>query len=112
MPLYEYECAACGPFEAVRPMAQYDQPHACPDCGVQAPRAFLTAPNLAGMPAALRQAHATNERSAHEPRQSRAGHGPNCGCCGSKGSAARSAVKRSPDGAKSFPSKRPWMISH
>ena len=32
MPTYEYECPDCGPFTDVRPMAEYDQPQACPDC--------------------------------------------------------------------------------
>ena len=104
MAVYDYECSCCGPFQAMRPMAEYELPHECPGCGAQAPRALLTAPHLAGMPAALRLAHATNERSAHEPRRS-GGHGPNCGCCG--GRAARSA-----GGGKSFPNKRPWMLSH
>lgn len=89
-------------------MAEYELPHDYSACGAEASRALLTAPNLAGMAPALRLAHATNERSAHEPRRSGGGHGPNCGCCrGGTGMAARSA-----DGGKSFPNRRPWMISH
>ena len=33
MPTYEYECPDCGPFSDVRPMAEFDQPQPCPDCG-------------------------------------------------------------------------------
>jgi len=65
-----------------------------------------------------RQAHATNERSQHAPQTSRNSgegyarlrHPSGCGCCspGSK----RSATVTAPNGAKAFPSKRPWMISH
>jgi hypothetical protein len=54
------------------------------------------------------KAHAVNERSADSPKRS-SGHGPGCGCCGGKTS---SGTLRRPDGSKSFPAKRPWMISH
>ncbi|HAP26283.1 MAG TPA: FmdB family transcriptional regulator, partial [Achromobacter sp.] len=59
---------------------------------------------------AVNRAHAANERSANEPRSSRAGHGMNCGCCGSARSRGR--TRTSGDGAKSFAGARPWMISH
>ncbi len=32
MPTYDYECADCGPFSEVRPMAEFDRPQPCPDC--------------------------------------------------------------------------------
>ena len=105
MPVYDYACAACGPFTVLRPMAQFQDPHDCPDCGAECGRAFLTAPNLASMDAGRRKAFATNERSQHAPRRSSA-HGPGCGCCGS------AKAKSSPAAAKSFPNARPWMISH
>lgn len=110
MPVYEYLCEAHGPFEAMRPMAEYAAPCACPDCGTDAPRVMLTVPRLATMDGDHRSAHATNERSAHEPKSTRT-HGPGCGCCSGGRSAKSSAVHR-PDGSKTFPSKRPWMISH
>jgi putative FmdB family regulatory protein len=47
MPTYDYECADCGPFTEIRPIAEYDRPQPCPDCGLAAPR-LLTAPSLAG----------------------------------------------------------------
>ena len=47
MPNYEYECETCGPFTENRPMAEFDQPQPCPDCGDMAPR-LLTCPALAG----------------------------------------------------------------
>ncbi len=47
MPTYEYECADCGPFTEVRPMAEFDRPQPCPDCAQPAPR-LLTAPALSG----------------------------------------------------------------
>ncbi|MGU3360885.1 FmdB family zinc ribbon protein [Methylobacterium sp. M6A4_1b] len=104
MPVYDYACEACGPFTVLRPMAQFRDPHDCPDCGTSCGRAFLTAPNLASMDAGRRKAHATNERSQHAPRKS-SGHGPGCGCCGTR-------AKSNPTAAKSFPNARPWMISH
>ncbi len=113
MPVYEYACEDCGGFTAVRPMAEHRAPQPCPGCGVPAPRALLTAPAFSALPAATRQAHATNERSAHAPKTAAeyaAGkrHGPGCGCCGT----GKSNAVKAPDGSKIFPAKRPWMISH
>lgn len=105
MPVYDYACEACGPFTVLRPMAQFRDPHDCPDCGAACGRAFLTAPNLASMDAGRRKAFATNERSAHAPRKS-SGHGAGCGCC------SGTRPKSDPTAAKGFPSGRPWMISH
>jgi putative FmdB family regulatory protein len=108
MPTYEYACPDCGGFTALRPMAQHHDPQPCPACGTPAARVIATAPAYAGMPAAARLAHATNERSAHEPRQS-SRHGAGCSCCLGAG---KSSAVRSPDGMKGFPTKPPWMISH
>jgi len=112
MPTYEYECEDCGAFTQMRPMSQCDLPSECPQCGAMAPRAFLTAPYFAGMSAERRLAFATNERSAHAPRTlaSLGGkHGAGCACCSPTSSRK---VKRGRNGAKSFPSTRPWMLSH
>ena len=109
MPIYEYWCPTHGLFEATRPMAEYKSPCECPDCGVQAGRVLVTVPRLAVMDSGTRTAHATNERASHAPKSTRT-HGPNCGCCGGK--SIKSQVLRRSDGSKSFPAKRPWMISH
>ena len=106
MPTYEYDCPACGPFEAVRPMAEFQAPQPCGGCGAAAPRVILSAPRLAGMDPGRRDAFATNERSANSPRQSRGAHPSGCGCC-KPGKLTAEAVP-----AKSFPAARPWMISH
>ena len=79
MPVYDYLCAACGPFSATRPMSAYAAPALC-KCGTDAPRALLTAPAFAGMASATRHAYATNEQSANAPTQSRR-HPASCGCC-------------------------------
>jgi hypothetical protein len=64
------------------------------------------------MPAAKRLAHAANERSAHAPQtltSLKASHGAGCACCSGKLSRM---TRRGKDGSKSFPTSRPWMISH
>lgn len=109
MPTYQYECPACGPFEAVRPMVEYRQAHAC-RYGADAPRAMLSAPGLAGMDPSRRSAFATNERSANAPKQSLGRHPKECGCCGPRSRAMSAQSVAAP--AKSFPAARPWMISH
>ena len=73
MPIYDFECASCGPFSVMRRIADREQPSCCPDCGAQGDR-VVSAPSLALMGGARRAAHATNERAAHAPRQS--GDGP------------------------------------
>lgn len=108
MPAYDYGCEDCGLFTVVRPMAEYDLPHDCPECGHASPRALLRAPGLAMMGAGRRNAYATNERSANAPRLSADGgaHRAGCKCC------SPAAKVTTPAAAKSFPSQRPWMISH
>jgi putative FmdB family regulatory protein len=111
MPVYDYECEACGPFTTMRPMAECDLSAACPRCRAEAPRAFLTAPYFAAMPAGRRAAFAANERSANAPQKlsKMERHGRGCACCVPR--SGRTA-RRGRDGAKSFPGSRPWMISH
>jgi putative FmdB family regulatory protein len=113
MPVYDYLCDACGPFTDMRPMAECDDPQACPKCEDMARRAILTAPNFFCMPAERRKSFATNERSQHAPQP-----GPclalysatGCGCCSPK--KPPRLMTKSKSGAKGFPSARPWMISH
>ena len=113
MPTYEYRCSDCGPFTGRRPMSEAAEPDRCHVCGREAPRVILTAPSFAGMDGVLRTAIGVNEKAAHEPkRSSQEGHhhvhGPNCGC----GSKQKSRAVYGADGSKTFPSHRPWMISH
>lgn len=112
MPVYEYLCDGCGPFTAIRPMAEYAEPHPCPECAASAPRVLMTAPHLATMSPTRRLAQATNERSSHAPQSSSLlglSHGAGCACCSGKSSRF---TRRGKDGSKSFPTSRPWMISH
>ncbi|WP_029617038.1 FmdB family zinc ribbon protein [Pseudorhizobium marinum] len=109
MPNYDYKCADCGPFTHRRSMTMSGEPCECPECGQSSPRAFLSMPFVASMEASTRIARATNEKSAHEPVTSKSlGHGAGCSCCNGK---PTKAIYRA-DGAKTFPSSRPWMISH
>lgn len=115
MPSYDYLCEACGPFTAVRAMSDFREPHDCPECGASSPRALLRAPVIAGMPSEQRAAHAINERAAHAPKtlaeHKASRHGAGCSCCSGSKRKGR-AVQRGADGSKSFPTSRPWMISH
>lgn len=45
MPLYDYQCNGCGPFEMWHAMAETSTPKACPECDEVASRIF-TAPNI------------------------------------------------------------------
>jgi putative FmdB family regulatory protein len=112
MPTYDYACPTCGPFEAVRRIAERDLPADCPLCAAAAMRAWLAAPRLADMPADQRHAMATNERSSHAPQHSsqlaRQRHPAGCGCC----RASTKTDPSRPQAAKSFANRRPWMISH
>jgi len=115
MPIYEYDCPHCGDFTLLRPMAQRDDPCACPDCAAPSPRVILTAPGLATLSGGQRRAQETNERARHAPQRldeykARRSHGAGCSCCAPSTPAARS--KANPHGLKTSPAARPWMISH
>ncbi|MBC8130351.1 MAG: zinc ribbon domain-containing protein [Rhizobiaceae bacterium] len=107
MPFYDYACDDCGPFTRLRPMAEAAAPCDCPDCLSPSRRVMRTAPAVALMDGGRRKAFATNEKSASSPKVASKGHGSGCGCCQSP-----SAASSTPQAAKGFPSKRPWMISH
>ena len=113
MPVYDYLCEECGPFTSLRAMSDYEKPSDCPDCGAVSPRVLLTAPRLSNMAADRRLAHATNERSAHAPQTlSSMAHGAGCSCCSGASRKPSRKVAKTRSGAKSFPTSRPWMISH
>jgi putative FmdB family regulatory protein len=112
MPVYEYMCDDCGPFTVIRPMAECDLPSECPACAGSAPRVILTAPHCSTLSTRRRIAHAANERSAHAPKtlsQAERAHAPGCSCCSGRSSRL---VARGKGGTKSFPTSRPWMLSH
>lgn len=93
-------------------MSEYELPSDCPDCGTKAPRVMLTAPVCLNMTAQSRLAHATNERNANAPAtlsSLKSAHGAGCACCSPSNSRL---TRRGKSGTKSFPTSRPWMISH
>jgi putative FmdB family regulatory protein len=67
VPLYDYICERCGPIREWGAIKDAAKPIICATCRSKA-RRVITAPNLALMGAAIRDAHLRNERSAHEPR--------------------------------------------
>lgn len=78
MAVYDYICEACGTFTVQRPMAEFREPHPCPTCGADAPRAFIRAPNLAAMNPERRRVTAEGARTAEQPSS---WHSAGCGCC-------------------------------
>lgn len=113
MPIYDYHCSSCGPFDALRPMVERDSPAACPACAQASARAWVLGSRLSEMAPERLFAMETNERASHEPKRSgdyaRLRHPSGCSCC-SPG--RRGATVTAANGSKAFPSKRPWMISH
>jgi putative FmdB family regulatory protein len=79
MPIYDYRCPVCGPFTAIRPMAQYREPCACPVCDARAARTLLGTPALASANRAGGFAAGEREESGQRARQT--AHPAGCGCC-------------------------------
>ena len=86
MPIYEYRCDGCGPFEERLSFGEAGEAAACPGCGAEAGRVY-TMPNTKRTPAGLSKAMDRAEKSAHEPEVERRpaggsggghrhGHGP------------------------------------
>lgn len=98
MPLYNYVCDECGPFDAWASMSQAGQPCECPQCALPGER-DVAAPHLSLMNGTLRKALDRSERSTSEPKVVKRAHLANCGCklCGNK---------------KSTSPMRKWMIGH
>lgn len=97
MPLYEYECAACGVFSFSRPMAESASPAACPACGQDSTRVLSA---VGAGPA--RGSGATRRGDPSEPRRLT----PRRPESHDGKPAARPAPRRQDAG------HRPWMIGH
>ena len=116
MPLYDYKCKQHGIFHELATFEDHDKPQPCPACGELSSRIILIAPEILAMPAEKRKAHATNEKSRHEPlrstdeqRKHDHHHSKSCGCGNPLN---KSKLMYTARGEKMFPSMRPWMISH
>lgn len=110
MPIYDYDCPQCGIFSKLNPMSRAQDPAPCPKCG-HTSRRRISAPYIAGMPSALRQAHERNERSAHEPRTVRKS---SCGCSGAHTCKPKSGndAGKTPLQSSTRLNQRPWMLGH
>jgi putative FmdB family regulatory protein len=81
MPTYDYACADCGAFEAIRPMAERDRVASCPRCGVAAVRVFAGGRHLNVVDGSTRRLIAAQERAAADGSYRRMRHAAGCGCC-------------------------------
>ena len=70
MPLYIYNCTACGDFQEIAAISQFAQPQQCPSCGLLSDRA-LTTPQVSTVSHIVRRAHSINERSASAPTRAK-----------------------------------------
>lgn len=66
MPIYQFQCESCGPFEQRRSFQDAGEPLDCPSCSIPATRVF-TPPTLYKTSVATRIAHSRNEKSADQP---------------------------------------------
>ena len=109
MPIYDYLCPQCGPFEARRPMSESQAAAACAICAVPAPR-VPGASRLNLMPYNNRIAETRNEKSAHEPGvvHRMGGHDAHGHAHGKPSRHAHAHV----GGHARQPSPRPWMLGH
>ncbi|MAY71660.1 MAG: formamidase [Halomonas sp.] len=110
MPVYDYKCPEHGLFHELVAMDANGDTQPCPDCGDLASRVLLVSPGLLDMPPERRQAMDRNERAANEPRHGNHTSEQDGGCRHRPRDKPR--VFYTADGHKTFPSARPWMISH
>lgn len=89
MPLYDYECDRCGPFEVWHKMSETSAPRTCPECEAIAARIF-TAPNIS-----LGSGSLMKKVGSSEPRLVKR-----------QGEPAKSKNQSTRSGT------RPWMLSH
>ncbi len=91
MPLYEFHCGVCGPFDAWRALAEAGAPMTCPTCGGGAERRF--SPPVLGLPSPATQRRAERAKA---PRL-----------------VSRGGSEAPPERPRPRPAGgRPWQISH
>lgn len=106
MPIYEYECQSHGTFEELCPSTQRDAPLRCPQCN-EPSRRRMSSPRLCGLPRAVMEAHARNERSRHEPRVQHRHEG----CTQAHRPSTQPSQQRGGPGYV-YSGPRPWVIEH
>ncbi len=100
MPLYTYDCRACGPFDTWNTIEDAANAIVCPKCS-QPSRRQISLPNINNMNVVLRGALARSERSGTEPKVVKKKHLAGCGC-----SLCKIGKPRVP------PTRYKWMIGH
>ena len=76
MPVYDYECASCGAFEAVRRIAERDEPAVCPLCGAIGARVTIGAPTVGGAGASSASGSGADDAGSYGMQ-----HRGGCLCC-------------------------------
>ena len=89
MPLYDYKCDRCGPFEAWHKMSETAIPRACPNCNLTAAR-IITAPNIS-----LNSGSLLAKVGSSEPRLVK-----------------RQSEPTNPTNQSPKTGNRPWMLGH
>ena len=110
MPLYEFECDACGSFDVFRPLSRASEPAACPTCAGEAARVW-SAPAVAAMSPLQRNAAERNEKSRHEPHVCKTG----CGCSGRRKPPPAPTKESDLLGGRTrhvYTGSRPWVLEH
>jgi putative FmdB family regulatory protein len=97
MPIYEFACPGCGPFDVHRPAARSGEGAACPVCGAAAARVFAVPGGRADMAAGLRRGLEAEERSREAPQRV---------------SGAELASRHRHAHAHGTSGGRPWQLSH
>ena len=97
MPIYEFLCETCGPFEYWRSFEEVGNPMLCPACKAIARRVY-SLPGLVKTPPALANARLRAEKSAYEPEVVRRLRPAGEGLC------ASTTVPPPPG--------RPWQLGH
>ncbi len=75
MPTYEYTCKKHGLFKAMAPLADFEKPQDCPECGKAAPRNLLSSPLVSSHGNTSPKARQTG----HKGRKVK--HAAGCPCC-------------------------------
>ncbi|MFP5076131.1 FmdB family zinc ribbon protein [Rhizobium sp. YIM 134829] len=107
MPTYDYRCPHCGPFTAMRPLAAFRDPQACPTCNAMAARDLLSAPALAGIDLPWRSGvNASGRRDESGRPAAQGAHPIGCGCCARRSPIPAALVSKGRVFASSGPLRR------